>query len=110
MPGGANDFTDGNIYVDFSRSNNAVEDMRVQTNQIQSWLQQLNQELGALNESWVGDDAEVYHKKQTAWNNAADAMSKLLTSHAQVLDDVSNAFDQNQKRSAQGWEGVRIGA
>ncbi|MFE3885911.1 WXG100 family type VII secretion target [Streptomyces lydicus] len=110
MPGGANDFTDGNIYVDFNRSNNAIEDLRVQTNQVQAWLQQLNQELQALKASWVGDDADVYQKKQEAWNRAADAMGKLLTSHAGVLQDVSQAFDQNQKRSAQGWDGVRIGA
>ncbi|OON81149.1 hypothetical protein B1H18_09950 [Streptomyces tsukubensis] len=102
-------FEDGNIFVDFTSTDYAIDDMQMQTNQIKSWLDALAQELDHLDASWVGDDAVVYKEKQTAWNSAADQMGALLASHASTLGDVTHAFDENQKRSAQGWSSLKIG-
>ncbi|MEV6170820.1 WXG100 family type VII secretion target [Streptomyces sp. NPDC051954] len=106
MPDRAN-FTDGHIFVDFQRTGNAIQDMELQTNQIISWLQQLKTELNELQQSWIGDDADVYRVKQEAWNNAAEEMAKLVKKHGMTLDDVSNVFYQNQQQSKMRWESLR---
>ncbi|MER5936921.1 WXG100 family type VII secretion target [Streptomyces sp. NPDC001928] len=108
MPG-ANDFSDGHIFVDFASTANAVQELDMQTNQINNWLQQLDQELQVLKESWIGDDREVYDEKQTSWNRAVDRMREILKNNAHVLEDVREAYNQNQKNSALRWQETRGG-
>ncbi|MFJ4895957.1 WXG100 family type VII secretion target [Streptomyces sp. NPDC088788] len=108
MAGGQ--FMDGEINVDFSRTDNAAEDLQLQTQQIKKWLTELDQELQHLKQSWVGDDKDVYTQKQDAWNRAADQMGNLLTKYSGTLSEVSDAFRRNQANAAQGLSSLRIGA
>ncbi|MBE9500368.1 WXG100 family type VII secretion target [Streptomyces sp. NPDC006990] len=108
MAGGS--FMDGEINVDFNRTDNAAEDLRLQTQQIKKWLAELDQELQHLKASWIGDDRDVYEEKQAAWNRAADAMGNLLTQYGGTLNEVSEAFRRNQSNAAQGFSNLRVGA
>ncbi|WP_328385413.1 WXG100 family type VII secretion target [Streptomyces sp. NBC_00400] len=108
MAGG--NFMDGEINIDFGRSDNAAEDLALQTAQIKKWLAELDQELQALKATWVGDDKDVYEQKQAAWNRAAEEMGNLLTRYGSTLNGVTDAFRKNQQNAAQGFSNLRVGA
>jgi WXG100 family type VII secretion target len=103
------DFSDGQIYVDYSHMQNAADDMVQQTKAIASILANLDAELQELKATWEGDDREVYAQKQMAWNQAVDAMKSLLASHSALLTDVSDGYQYSEKSLTQLWEGVRVG-
>ncbi|WP_210592172.1 WXG100 family type VII secretion target [Streptomyces sp. GESEQ-35] len=107
MPG---NFEHGHIFVDFSKNANVAEDLRLQTRNILNWLQQLDQELQVLKNSWEGEDKEAYQEKQDQWNASVQAMNTLLDNYSGLLDEVSNAFRDNQNKSAQAWQDLRIQA
>jgi WXG100 family type VII secretion target len=78
------DFSDGQIYVDYSHMQNAADDMVQQTKAISSILANLDAELQELKATWEGDDREVYAQKQTAWNQAVAARQPLGTAHRRL--------------------------
>ncbi|MFF2525167.1 WXG100 family type VII secretion target [Streptomyces liangshanensis] len=103
------DFTDGYIYVDYSHTQNAADDMVQQTKAIASILANLDAELDALKATWEGEDREVYTQKQVAWNAAVDSMKALLASHSTLLTEVSEGYKYSERSLTQLWEGVRVG-
>ncbi|MCC8338946.1 WXG100 family type VII secretion target [Streptomyces sp. R1] len=105
----ADDLTDGYIYVDYSHMSNAADDMVQQTKAIATTLSNLEAELGALRNSWIGDDKEQYDRKQKAWDNAVIAMERLLTSHSALLTDVSENYQYSEKSLSSMWSSVQIG-
>jgi WXG100 family type VII secretion target len=103
------DFTDGNIYVDYSHMSNAADDLVSQTKAIAQTISNMEMELAELKKSWVGDDADTYNKKQQTWDNAIKAMENMLTSHSQLLDEISGSYKYNENNLSQMWSEVRIG-
>ncbi|GAA0328617.1 WXG100 family type VII secretion target [Actinoallomurus spadix] len=103
------DFTDGYIHVDYQHVDNAAEDLVSQTQAIAKTISSLEQELAELKKSWIGEDAQVYHAKQQAWDNAIKAMEQMLTSHSQLLDDIVGSYKYNENNLSQMWSEVRIG-
>ena len=103
------DFTDGNIYVDYSHMNNAADDLVSQTKAIAQTISNMDMELTQLMQSWAGEDKEEYHRKQIAWNNAIKAMEDMLTSNYQLLDEISGSYKYNENNLSQMWSEVRIG-
>ncbi|MFE5027883.1 WXG100 family type VII secretion target [Streptomyces sp. NPDC056656] len=105
----SDNLTDGYIYVDYSHMQNAGDDMVQQTKAIASTLSNLEMELAELRNSWIGDDREVYSKKQKAWDDAVKAMEQLLTSHSALLSDVSENYQYSEKSLTSMWSSVKIG-
>ncbi|MDT0541437.1 MULTISPECIES: WXG100 family type VII secretion target [Streptomyces] len=103
------DFSDGQIYVQFTHTDNAAEDMRLQTQQIEKALAQYEEDMQKLISSWEGDDQEVYVKKQQKWHEAVEKMKSLLASHATLLNEIGENYRTNQRNLTQGWENVKIG-
>jgi WXG100 family type VII secretion target len=103
------DFTDGYIYVDYSHMNNAADDLVSQTKAIAQTISNMEMELGELKKTWVGDDAQTYDQKQRAWDAAIKSMEDMLTSHSQLLDDISGSYKYNENNLSQMWSEVRIG-
>lgn len=101
------DFSDGVIYVSYSHANNAAEDLRQQTKAIQTTLQNLDMELQELKTSWEGDDRQEYDNKQQVWNNAVGKMNDLLTQNSDLLNEIVESYQNNEKRLSQGWSEVR---
>jgi WXG100 family type VII secretion target len=104
-----NNLTDGYIYVDYAHMNNAADDMVQQTRAISTTLTNLEMELTALRDSWIGDDREQYDAKQKAWNNAVKAMEQLLINNSGLLTEVSANYQYSAGSLAQMWSCVRIG-
>ncbi|NSC24348.1 WXG100 family type VII secretion target [Streptomyces albus subsp. chlorinus] len=102
-------FTDGYIYVSYAHADNAVEDMRLQTREIQKIITSLNDELSVLKNSWEGDDKDAYEEKQNAWNQAVDNMGKWLETNAATLNHIRDLYARNESQQAQAWQEVRSG-
>ncbi|WP_063737398.1 WXG100 family type VII secretion target [Streptomyces sp. RTd22] len=101
--------TDGYIYVSYAHVDNAVDDMRLQTQEIAKIINSLNEELQALKNTWEGDDRQAYDEKQAAWNQAVENMSKWLGDNAKTLDHIRNLYTQNEQSQTQSWQDVKIG-
>ncbi|WP_031088492.1 WXG100 family type VII secretion target [Streptomyces sp. NRRL WC-3549] len=103
------DFSDGQIYVDYSHMNNAADDMVQQTKSIDSILTNLEAELQELQKTWEGQDKTVYAEKQASWNNAVEEMKRILAENSALLTDVSDSYQHSEKSLTSLWESVRIG-
>ncbi|MEW1724895.1 WXG100 family type VII secretion target [Streptomyces sp. NPDC093109] len=103
------EFTDGIIYVDYSQMSNAADDMIHQTKAIATTLSNLQMELSALMEKWIGDDKDVYAEKQAKWDGAVKGMEELLTKHSTLLTSVSENYQYSEKSLTQMWDSVKIG-
>jgi WXG100 family type VII secretion target len=103
------DFTDGYIYVDYAHMNNAADDLVTQTKAIAQTISNMEMELTQLKQSWLGEDRSTYDQKQQAWDDAIKAMENMLTSHSQLLDEISGSYKWNENNLSQMWSEVRIG-
>ncbi|MFD8383047.1 WXG100 family type VII secretion target [Streptomyces sp. NPDC059679] len=103
------DFSDGHIYVEFNGTDNAAEDMKLQTQNIAKILDQLEEHLKPFIDSWEGDDQQVYVEKQAKWNRAVDNMRQLLLSHSDLLERIGDDYRTNQRNLTTSWESVKIG-
>lgn len=101
-------FGDGQVFVDFSKNANVVEDLQLQTQAIIKWLAQLDGELQELMSSWEGEDQDAYRQRQTEWNNTVTAMSQMLQNSGGLLENVSQAFRDNQNKSTQSWQDLNV--
>ncbi|MFI8093616.1 WXG100 family type VII secretion target [Streptomyces sp. NPDC086080] len=102
-------YTDGIIHVSYRHMDNAADDLVEQTKAMGKTLQSLELELNALQQTWIGDDADVYHEKKRLWDAAYARMAKLLTDNAFLLTDISGHYRYTAGNLAQRWSDVRIG-
>ncbi|WP_234544645.1 WXG100 family type VII secretion target [Streptomyces sp. R39] len=105
----ADNLSDGVIYVSYNHMANAADDMVAQTKAIAQTLSSLEQELGELSKTWYGNDADTYRQKQAAWDSAVQNMELLLTSHSQLLNEISNSYKYSENSLSQMWSEVTIG-
>ncbi|MFD4558056.1 WXG100 family type VII secretion target [Streptomyces sp. NPDC058469] len=105
----ADNLTDGVIYVSYNHMSNAADDMVAQTKAIAQTLSSLEQELGELSKTWYGNDADTYRQKQAAWDGAVQNMETLLTSHSQLLNEISDGYKYSENSLSQMWSEVTIG-
>lgn len=105
----SDNFTDGNIFVAYSHMQNAADDMVSQTRAIATTLSNLEAELSELKKTWYGNDGDVYRQKQTAWDQAVGNMEQLLTSHANLLNDIHGNYKYSENSLSQMWNEVAIG-
>jgi WXG100 family type VII secretion target len=105
----SDDYTDGYIYVDYAHMNNAADDLVSQTKAIAQTISNMEMELSQLKQMWIGNDAQAYDQKQRAWDNAIKAMEDMLTSHSQLLGEISGSYKWNENNLSQMWSEVRIG-
>jgi WXG100 family type VII secretion target len=101
--------SDGYIYVSYNHMSNAADDMVMQTKAIAQTLSNLESELSELSRTWYGNDADTYRQKQAAWDAAVQNMESLLTSHAQLLSDISSSYKYSENSLSQMWSEVTIG-
>ncbi|MEU9386042.1 WXG100 family type VII secretion target [Streptomyces sp. NPDC048279] len=101
--------SDGYIYVDYSHMNNAADDLLQQTKAIATTLSNLEMELNDLKQMWIGEDRNVYDKKQQAWDAAVTAMENILTRNSALLTEVSQNYQYSERSLTDMWSSVKIG-
>lgn len=102
-------FDDGNIYMDYRGVDHVVDELRAQTRAIRQMMASMEEGLGRLRGSWMGDASAMYNEKQAAWNRAMEAMDNLLEKDAQVLEGVRSGYRRRETSLAQTWGEVKIG-
>jgi WXG100 family type VII secretion target len=97
------------IYIDHGQALTFSEEMQQQTQRIASIVSDLQNELAAVVPNWLGPDRDVYYNKvQPTWNAEVNALSTILSSHAQTLEGISDNYKQTVYRNAQGFEEIRF--
>ncbi|MFD9545712.1 WXG100 family type VII secretion target [Streptomyces sp. NPDC060022] len=104
------DFSDGQIYIDYNHTQNAGEDMVLQSQAIMSIIQNLEAELSELRNTWEGEDRTVYSTVQAAWDQAVENIKTLLASHSDLLSDISGQYKFTENSLAQRWGDIKIGS
>lgn len=102
--------SEGFIYVDYTQVQAAVEDLQTQSQAIASAIETLNQELSELQNTWIGDDRDVYGEVQSKWNAAVENIRTLLNNHSLALTDISDDYRRSEQSGTQRWQSVRIGS
>ena len=98
--------TDGIIDVHYSEVENAAMDIVAQTKAIKDTLHSLEEELKQLREGWNGEDRSTYEGVQAQWNAAVDSMQQLLTKNQDLLQEVSQNHQRDERQGAEGWSAV----
>lgn len=103
------DFTDGYIYVDYNHVEGSADDMVAQSQSIMDILANLDMELAALKNSWIGDDKDVYNDVQAKWDGAVQNIKTLLAHHSELLTEISGNYRYTEQSLSQRWADIRIG-
>ncbi|MFE0923324.1 WXG100 family type VII secretion target [Streptomyces nigra] len=98
---------DGIIDVNYTVARQAIEELRAQTQQIASVLNNLEDELRPLIQSWEGDDRDTYHQVQMEWNQATANMGKLLDNTGELITFIHDGHIRDERKSVDGWQSVR---
>lgn len=97
------------IYIDHGQALTFTEEMQQQTQRISGVVSDLQSELAPIVASWLGPDREVYTGRvQPTWNAEVAALSRILSSHAQALDNISDNYKQTVNMNAQGFEEIKF--
>lgn len=103
------DLTDGFIYIDHQKAQNAADDLVLQSQSIMSIIENLEMELTELKQSWIGEDKDAYDQVQANWNQAVVNIKKLLEDNSLLLSDISAHYDYTKKSLTQRWSEITIG-
>ncbi|CAM5309636.1 WXG100 family type VII secretion target [Streptomyces atroolivaceus] len=98
---------DGIIDVQYSTVRNAIEELKGQTQQIITTLNNLEDELKPLVMSWEGDDQQMYRTVQAEWDQATKNMALLLGDSGELVQSIHDNHSRDERRSADNWGNVR---
>ncbi len=98
---------DGIIDVQYSTVRNAIEELKQQTQQIITTLNNLEDELKPLIASWEGDDQAMYRGVQAEWDQATKNMALLLGDSGELVQSIHDNHSRDERRSADNWGSVR---
>ena len=98
---------DGIIDVQYATVRNAIEELKGQTQQIITTLNNLEDELKPLVASWEGADQEMYRQVQMQWDQATKNMATLLNDNGTLIQSIHDNHSRDERRSADNWGNVR---
>jgi WXG100 family type VII secretion target len=98
---------DGIIDVQYSTVRHAIEELKGQTQQIITTLNNLEDELKPLVMSWEGDDQAMYRGVQAEWDQATKNMALLLGDSGELVQSIHDNHSRDERRSADNWGNVR---
>ncbi|MER6181920.1 WXG100 family type VII secretion target [Streptomyces sp. NPDC021056] len=98
---------DGIIDVQYPVVRNAIEELMNQTQQIITTLNNLEDELKPLVNSWEGSDQETYRQVQAEWDQATKNMAKLLGDNGELIQMIHDNHSRDERKSADNWGNVR---
>ncbi|WP_032769061.1 WXG100 family type VII secretion target [Streptomyces sp. CNS654] len=98
---------DGIIDVQYSTVRNSIEELKQQTQQIITTLNNLEDELKPLVTSWEGDDQAMYRGVQAEWDQATKNMALLLGDSGELVQSIHDNHSRDERRSADNWGNVR---
>ncbi|MFI6934849.1 WXG100 family type VII secretion target [Streptomyces sp. NPDC050287] len=98
---------DGIIDVQYPVVQNAIEELKNQTQQIITTLNNLEDELKPLVSTWEGSDQEMYIQVQAEWDQATKNMANLLGDSGELIQSIHDNHSRDERKSADNWGNVR---
>ncbi|MDQ1040435.1 WXG100 family type VII secretion target [Streptomyces sp. V3I8] len=98
---------DGIIDVQYPKVQQAIEELKDQTQVIINTLNNLEDELKPLVSSWEGADQEQYRVVQAEWDNATKNMARLLGDNGELIRTIHDNHSRDERKSADNWGNVR---
>ncbi|MGW0332700.1 WXG100 family type VII secretion target [Streptomyces sp. NPDC003011] len=98
---------DGIIDVQYPVVQNAIEELKNQTQQIITTLNNLEDELKPLVSSWEGSDQQMYIQVQAEWDQATKNMAMLLGDSGELVQSIHDNHSRDERKSADNWGNVR---
>src|SRR5689334_12562835 len=98
---------DGIIDVQYPKVQQAIEELMEQTQVIINTLNNLEDELKPLVNTWEGADQEQYRVVQAEWDNATKNMARLLGDNGELIRTIHDNHSRDERRSADNWGNVR---
>ncbi|MDL5204558.1 WXG100 family type VII secretion target [Streptomyces sp. ALI-76-A] len=98
---------DGIIDVQYPVVQNAIEELKNQTQQIINTLNNLEDELKPLVSTWEGSDQAMYIQVQEQWDQATKAMALLLGDSGALIQSIHDNHTRDERKSTDNWSNVR---
>ncbi|MFG2193213.1 WXG100 family type VII secretion target [Streptomyces sp. NPDC048639] len=98
---------DGVIDVQYPVVQRAIEELKDQTQQIITTLNNLEDELKPLISSWEGSDQQMYIQVQAEWDQATKNMALLLGDSGELIQSIHDNHSRDERKSADNWGNVR---
>ncbi|MEU6085009.1 WXG100 family type VII secretion target [Streptomyces sp. NPDC047108] len=98
---------DGVIDVQYSLVQRTIEELKDQTQQIITTLNNLEDELKPLVSTWEGSDQQMYIQVQTEWDQATKNMALLLGDSGELVQSIHDNHSRDERKSADNWGSVR---
>jgi WXG100 family type VII secretion target len=98
---------DGIIDVQYPVVQNAIEELKNQTQQIITTLNNLEDELKPLVSTWEGSDQQMYIQVQAEWDQATKNMANLLGDSGELIQSIHDNHSRDERKSADNWGNVR---
>ncbi|WP_433870267.1 WXG100 family type VII secretion target [Saccharopolyspora sp. CA-218241] len=95
----------GEIKVDFGQLSQAADDLGQTATKIQSELDELEQMLKPLVETWDGAAKEAYYAAQREWDQAAKNMQEITAKMGLAVGAANESYQAGEKRNAQRFGG-----
>jgi WXG100 family type VII secretion target len=96
--------TDAEIVVIHAALDKAASDANQTAQFMNTQFTHLKDELNRLN-VWDGPAAQTYKKLQGEWDDAADAMRKILADISQLVNDINKYYRDAETGLENSWQG-----
>lgn len=88
------------IKVDFGQLSAGAESLNQAATKIQAELDELEQMLKPLINSWEGAAQEEYYAAQTDWNNAAQNMREITAKMGMAINAANESYQAGERANA----------
>ncbi|MGW0733537.1 WXG100 family type VII secretion target [Streptomyces sp. NPDC002851] len=91
------------ILVNYTTITTAAQDVRKTAGHIKERLQDIEDAVRQVAQSWEGEAQEGYQRKQREWDKTAADLHQTLMKIAKALDNSAESYRGTEKANAQIW-------
>lgn len=96
----------GAFYANTQGMDQAMDDLLIAANKLRSILDNLDQEIQPMLNSWDGDAAAMYKHCQQKWNAATDDMRLVLGQAGITVGNATQLYGTVDAQVAAAWQGM----
>ncbi|AFM19641.1 WXG100 family type VII secretion target [Mycolicibacterium chubuense NBB4] len=92
------------LVVDFGRLRSAITHMEEFGNHVTECLEDIEQTMAALRESWHGDGSDAQAQAQRRWADGTEQMKEALSALQKIADGARANYSDAVSKNAQMWQ------
>jgi WXG100 family type VII secretion target len=97
----------GDILVNYGAVANVEDVLKASDQAVQQVLDQVNQSIQPMLNSWQGSSQDVYRQVQAKWNQDLTDMQSVLSKYAPTLDEMKINYGTTDNNLALQWSQIR---